>query len=326
MSISHTRNFSISQKIFFPLESRLPATPVEPFLELTDDMRSFVAEMLLRDFRAIEQLNHTIQDNNGHIRSMYNSGNLATNNDAHIAFLNDLIEQDVNERLRYQESAELLGAIYIGEDPPIHNMDAWLNLRIDLDNNEDPNLHNLREYVQEVINTHINNQFLEIAMDAITTGRENLLETESRDNSQYSDELDESDLSFESDSDVYYSANTHQDESSYNDSDSNDNSFVTDQDLNPNDSLPDVNNEFNSDIDLHQDSHESNTNIDQSFDENKSNSGSDEKYITDDFLDISDTLHMFYDESPIQNQSTVDFVLQRQQEEMPDITDSDGGE
>ena len=323
MSIPHTRNFSISQIIFFPLESRLPATSVEPFLELTDDISSFVEEMLLRDFRAIEQLNHTIQDNNGHIRSMYNSGNLATNNDAHIAFLNNLIEQDINERHRYQESAELLGAIYIGEEPPIHNMDAWLNLRIDLDNNEDPNLHNLREYVQEVINTHINNQFLEIAMDAITTGRENLSETESRDNSQYSDELDESDLSSESASDVYHSANTHQDESSYNDSDSDDNSFVTDQDLNSNDSLPDVNNEFNSDINLHQDNHESNTNIDQSFDENKSNSGSDEKYITDDFLDISDTLHMFYDESP---QSTVDFVLQRQQEEMPDIMDSDGGE
>ena len=35
---------------------------------------------------------------------------------------------------------------------------------------------------------------------------------------------------------------------------------------------------------------------------------------------------MFYEEPSTKNESTIDFVLQKQQEEMPDIMDSDGGE
>jgi hypothetical protein len=178
--------------------------------------------------------------------------------------------------------------------------------------------------VQEVIDTNIRDQFVEMTMDMIRTGRENLLEIESRDNSQYSDELDELDSSYESDYDVYYSADTHHDESSSNDSDSNNNSPIIDQSINSNDDLSNVDNEFNSDIDPYHDSYESN--INQSFDQDEPNSSSDDKFITDDALDISDTLHMFYDESSEKNQSTIDFVLQRQQEEMPDIMDSDGGE
>jgi hypothetical protein len=163
-----------------------------------------------------------------------------------------------------------------------------------------------------------------MTMDMIRTGRDNLLEIESRDNSQYSDELDELNPSSESNSDVYYSADTHHDEPSFNDLDPNDNPPIFDQGLNSNDNLSDADNELNSDIDPYQDSYDSN--INQSFDQDESNSSSDKKFITDDALDISDTLHMFYDESSEKNQSTVDFVLQRQQEEMPDIMDSDGGE
>lgn len=331
-SISNIRNFSKSQAMFFPRGPRLPATPVAPFTELTDDIRSFIGEILLRNLTEIERLNHTIQDNNNNIRDIYNAGNLYINIDGNIEWLRNLIEQDINLRQVHQDSADLLGAIYAGEDPPINNMNAWLNFRNDLDNTENPALHSLREYVREVIDRHINDQFLEMAMDLIRIGRENLPDNASRDNSQYSDELVSSS---ESNSDVYLSAYTHHDESSYNDSDSNDNLLVTDQGLNLNDNLSDENNELNSDIDLFYDSHEfnqydsdhqSNTNINQSSDQDKSNSGSDGKYITDDALDISDTLHMFYDESLIENQSTVDFVLQRQQEEMPAIMDSDGGE
>lgn len=46
---------------------------------------------------------------------------------------------------------------------------------------------------------------------------------------------------------------TYHDESSYNDSNSNDNLLVTDQDLNLNDNLFDENNEFNFDINLYPD-------------------------------------------------------------------------
>lgn len=322
ISISHVRSFSKSQRILFPSPSRLPATPVAPFLQVTDDIRSFVGELLIRDSVAIQQLNHTIEENNNNIRSFYNETNLTVNNDANIELLNNLIEEDINERQTYLESANLLSAIFVGVNPPIHNTTAWLNLKNDLDNNENSALQGLREYVQEVIDTNIRDQFVETTMDMIRTGRENLLEIESRDNSQYSDELDELDSSYESDSDVYYSADTHHDESSSSDSDSNNNPPVIDQDLNSNDNISNVDNEFSSDIDPYHDSHESN--INQSLDQNESSS--DEKFITDDALDISDTLHMFYDESSEKNQSTVDFVLQRQQEEMPDIMDSDGGE
>ena len=333
ISILHVRYYSKSRTTFFP-ESRLPATPVAPFLQLTDDVRSFIDQILLRNLGAIDQLNHTIQDNNNNIRDLYEGGNL-NNNIAHIGLLNNLIERDMNVRQEYLESVDLLNAIYEGEDPPIHNMSAWLDLRNDLDNNEDITLQSFREYVREVIDTHIRDQFNEMVMDAIRIGRENRLENESRDNSQYSDELDESNSTLESDSDVYHSADTHLDESSNNNSYSSDDSFATGQDLNSNDNLSDTNNEFNSDIDSYHDSHEfnqdndsnvSNTDMNQSSDENKSDSDSDKKYITDDALDISDTLHMFYDESSVKNQSTVDFVLQKQQEEMPDIMDSDGGE
>jgi hypothetical protein len=322
--ISHVRSFSKSQTIFFPSPSRLPATPVAPFLQVTDNIRSFIGELLVRDSVAIQQLDHTIEENNNNIRSFYNETNLTVNNDAHIELLNNLIEEDINERQTYQESANLLSAIYVGVNPPIHNTTAWLNLKNDLDNNEDPVLQSLREYVQEVIDTNIRDQFVEMTMDMIRTGRDNLLEIESRDNSQYSDELDELNPSSESNSDVYYSADTHHDEPSFNDLDPNDNPPIFDQGLNSNDNLSDADNELNSYIDPYQDSYDSN--INQSFDQDESNSSSDKKFITDDALDISDTLHMFYNESSEKNQSTVDFVLQRQQEEMPDIMDSDGGE
>jgi hypothetical protein len=354
--VPHVRNFSISQTTFTPHDP-FPATDVAPFEGLTDEIRSFLAEMLVRDILAIEQLDHTIQDNNDNIRDFY-SGNLIVNNDAQIALLNDLIEQDINVRRDYRESTHLLTSLYEGEDPPIHNMSAWLDLKNDLDNNQDVALQSLREYVQQVIDTHIRDQFVESTMDVIREGRENLSETASRDNSQYSDELDQSDSGSSYDSSVYHSANTHQDESSSSDSDSNDNAPIVHNSLNSDNNLSDTNidphsspesnddnmsdtninqssspesNDDNmSDTNINQSSSSesnndnmSDTNINQSSDQNKSNS--DEKLLTDDALDVSDTLHMFYDESSVKK-STIDFVLEKQQEEMPDIMDSDGGE
>src|SRR5919109_1530772 len=124
ISISHVRSFSKSQRKLFPSPSRLPATSVAPFLQVTDDIRSFIGGLLVRDSVAIQQLNHTIEDNNNNIRSFYSETNLTVNNDANIELLNDLIEEDMNERQTYQESANLLSAIYIGVNPPIHNTSA----------------------------------------------------------------------------------------------------------------------------------------------------------------------------------------------------------
>jgi hypothetical protein len=120
--VPHVRNFSISQTTFAPHDP-FPATDVAPFEGLTDEIRSFLAEMLVRDIAAIEQLEHTIQDNNDNIRDFY-SGNLIINNDAQIEALNNLIEEDINVRQDYRESAYLLRSLYEGEEPPIHNMSA----------------------------------------------------------------------------------------------------------------------------------------------------------------------------------------------------------
>ena len=330
MLIPHIRSFSTSHTIFFPSDSRLPATSVARFSNSTDDIRSFVDRVLLRDLESIEQLNHTIQFNDATIRYFYSNQGLNTNTNEQIEVLTDLIEQDTNERRLYEQSAELISAISQGEEPPIHNMEAWLNLRNDLDNNQDLDLQTLREYVEEIINTNIGDQFIERAMDVIMRNRENLTEFESRDNSQYSDEIEESISASESNS-VYHSANSNHYESTSNDSDSNYNPLTNDQGLNIDDNLSNLNNESNSNLDEYYDSNEYNSNtndtdLNKSDEQNKSNLTSNEKYITDDALDISDTLHMFYEEPSTKNESTIDFVLQKQQEEMPDIMDSDGGE
>lgn len=206
-----------------------------------------------------------------------------------------------------------------------------------MDNSEDVGIDNLRNYVLEVANTNITgDQFIEMVME----NRENLSESRSQDNSQYSDEIGESNSRSESnsnpDSDIYLSADTHLDESSSsNDSDVNDDPSSTDQGLNPNNNEFDDNSESNyiyqsmDNPESTQNSNNSsgcNNNINQCTDDNESNISYNEKFMTDDALDISDTLHMFYNESSVKSESTIDFVLEKQQEEMPDIMDSDGGE
>jgi hypothetical protein len=358
--VLHVRAFSISQIRFSPNTSRLPTTSIAPISQLTNEERTFISNLFHRDIQAIQQLNHTIEDNNNSIQDIYNRRDLSTNLDGAIRHLTDLIEEDITERQTYTQSAELLTAIYHGDEPPIHNMEAWLGLRNDLDNSEDVGIDNLRNYVLEVANTNITgDQFIEMVM----ANRDNLSETRSRDNSQYSEDIDESNSRSESESesdsdsdlyqsvdthldesssssdsnpDLYQSADTHLDESSSSsDSDANDDPSSTSQGLNPNNNESNDNSKFNS-TSQSTDNQESTQNNNNSFcsntdvnlcaDDNESNTSSNKKSMTDDALDISDTLHMFYDESSVKSQSTIDFVLEKQQEEMPDIMDSDGGE
>jgi hypothetical protein len=123
-SVVHVRTFSISQIIFYPNRSRLPNTPILPISQLTDEERLFVLNLLNRDTQAIEQLNHTIQDSNRTIHAIYNRDDLTINNDGAIRHFTDLIEEDITVRQTYLQSAELLTAIYHGDEPPIHNMEA----------------------------------------------------------------------------------------------------------------------------------------------------------------------------------------------------------
>ena len=312
------RPFSNSAIIFTPNQSSLPNTTLLPFSESTDETRDFLASLLLRDVSAIEQLNRTIQSNNDRIRDLYDDNTL-TDNIEQIQRLIDLSAEDIEVRDRYQHSADLLTALYEGNVPPTNNNEAFYNLRDDLANYENVGLEGLREYVQQVINTTITPQFMQEFEYHMANHRAGLSEFESRDNSQYSDEIDESDTD---NSDDYKSATTHIDHSdSSSDSDPDDNPPSTGQGLNIGNNESDENNERNSEVDQSNDNQESK----QSSDNNESNVNSD-KNLTDDVLDVSDTLHMFFDEHSEKNKSTIDFVLQKQQEEMPDIMDSDGSE
>ena len=317
VSYKPIRPFSNSAIIFTPDQSSLPNTTLLPFSESTDETRDFLASLLLRDASAIEELNRTIQSNNDRIRDLY--GNSFADNTEVIQRLMDLSAEDIEVRDRYQHSADLLTALYEGNVPPTNNYEAFFHLRDDLANYENVGLEGLREYVQQVINTTITPQFMQGFEHHMANHRTGLSEFESRDNSQYSDEIDESDTD---NSDDYKSATTHIDHSdSSSDSDPDDNPPSTGQGLNIGNNESDENNERNPEVDQSNDNQESK----QSSDNNESNVNSD-KNLTDDALDISDTLHMFFDESSEKNKSTIDFVLQKQQEEMPDIMDSDGGE
>jgi hypothetical protein len=313
------RPFSNSAMMFTPDQSSLPNTTVPPFSESTDETRDFLASLLLRDAGAIEQLNRTIQVNNNRIRDLYQDRDSVASNVQEIERLMNMSAEDIAVRNRYQHSADLLTALYEGNVPPTNNNEVFYNLRDDLANYENVGLEGLREYVQQVINTTITPQFMQEFEYQMANHRAGLSEFESRDNSQYSDEISESDSDI---SDDYHSATTHIDHSdSGSDSDPDDNPPSTGQGLNLGNNESDENNERNSEVDPSNDNQESK----ESSDNNESNVNSD-KNLTEDVLDISDTLHMFFDEPSEKNKSTIDFVLQKQQEEMPDIIDSDGGE
>ena len=312
------RPFSISAIMFTPDQSSVPNTSILPFSESTNETRDFLASLLLRDANAIEQLNRTIQFNNNRIRDLYSDRDSTATNIEQIERLMDLSAEDIEVRDRYQHSADLLMALYEGNVPPINNNEAFFNLRDDLVNSENIGLEGLREYVQQVINTTITPQFMQEFEYHMANHRTDLSEFESRDNSQYSDEMYESDTD---NSEDYQSATTHIDHSdSSSDSDPDDNPPSSGQGLNLANNESDENNERNSEVGQSNDDQGSN----QYSDNNESSVNSD-KNLTEDVLDISDTLHMFFDDSE-KNKSTIDFVLQKQQEEMPDIMDSDGGE
>jgi hypothetical protein len=200
-----------------------------------------------------------------------------------------------------------------------------------LAHNEDVALQSLVEYVQEVIDTNIAPQFIQTFESLMANHRAGLSEYESRDNSQYSDETDQSDSIFESDSDDYVSTVTHHDEFNSDNSDNYESAYTHMEGSNSSSESNSDFNTFSNDEELNNESNqfdvmnESSSYIGQN-DNNSESNVSYNKNLTDDALDLSDTFHMFFDESSDENKSTIDFILEKQQEEMPDIMDSDGGE
>ena len=59
--ILQVRGFTKSSKILAPNQSVPPYSPVRPFSESTDEIRSFLEDKMSRDVSAIIQLDHTIE-------------------------------------------------------------------------------------------------------------------------------------------------------------------------------------------------------------------------------------------------------------------------
>jgi hypothetical protein len=212
-----------------------------------------------------------------------------------------------------------------------------------LDNSQDPGLDDLRNYVRNTLDIHITAPFMEEMNERMRTHRANLPDDRSRDNSQCSVSTSESNSEVETNSSIYQSVNSNLESNHNSDSNSEDyqsaDSHIDDLDHSNSDlddNSPDNvqvssthNNESDKDnLESNQgdNQHQSITDVNQCINQDESNISSDKKLITDDAPDLSDTFHMLFSDPPVENKSTVDFVLQKQQEEMPDIIDSDGGE
>ena len=272
------RSFCKGQISFYPSPSRLPDTPIAPFSGLTPEVVSFLDEVIQRDNDAIYRLQGSINNNQANTSAIYNNGDVYTNHDLQIESLNNITAEDYAAKKMYEQSANLAEAICDGNEPPIHNTNAWLSLKNDLDNSEVVGIGGLKEYVQHVYDTKIRDQWVESISSIIGNS---LPENRSEDNNEDNVETDQPGSTSESDS-----------------PDSSDNPPATGQALNPNNNQSDVANESNSNINQSpvgsqpsedQDSEKSNSDVDES------NASPDKKLLTDDALDISETLRIFFD-------------------------------
>lgn len=354
-SLTQVRTFSENLIRFSENQSSSSRPPLRPFLESTEETRSFLDSLLIRDVLAMQQLDHIIENSRATMRDWNNEADLTVNHGLRFQELMNIVELDIEARNRHAQSAEIIDAIIEGVEPPINSMTGWTNLRDDLDNSQDPGLDGLRNYVRNTLDIHITAPFLEEMAERMRTHRDNLPDYRSRDNSQCSDSMIESDSEIEQGSEVetnssiyqsansnlesnynsdsnsedYQSANSHIDDLDQSSSDLDDNSLDNVQVSSTHDSESDKDNQSCGDnLESNQDNnqHQSVTDVDQCINQDESNLSSDKKLMTDDAPDLSDTFHMLFSDPPVENKSTIDFVLQKQQEEMPDIIDSDGGE
>ncbi len=135
---------------------------------------------------------------------------------------------------------------------------------------------------------------------------------------------DESDS--DSDSDDNLPADS--DDESGSDSDSDDNPPGSRQVLNTNNNPSDVDNQSENNHKSNEGDNNSGSNPEDKTpkNSNESNSSSNDHPLTDDAEDHSLPFKILYGEGVEKGKSTIDFVLEKQQEEMPDIMDSDGGD
>jgi hypothetical protein len=351
--LTQVRTFSGNLIRFSENPSSSSRPPLRPFSESTEETRSFLGSLLVRDILAMQQLDHIIEHTRATMRDWNNEADLTVNHGTRFQELMNIVELDIEARNRHAQSAEIIDAIMEGVEPPINSMGGWSNLRDDLDNSQDPGLDGLRNYVRTTLDIHITAPFLEEMAERMRTHRDNLPDYRSRDNSQCSDSMNESDSEIEQRSEVetnssiyqsvnsnqesnynsdsnsedYQSANSHIDDLDHSSSDLEDNSLENVQVSSTHDNESD-NQSCGDNLESNQgnNQHQSITEVDQCINQDESNLSSDKKLLTDDAPDLSDTFHMLFSDPPVENKSTIDFVLQKQQEEMPDIMDSDGGE
>jgi hypothetical protein len=299
------RGFSKSSKKLVPPRAvTSPSTPL--FDEHTDDTYRFLHLTLIRDYDAIAELENSIDFHKGLIDVLKND---TEDNAIQIARSLKSVTEDIEVKTEYEESATILETIIHGDTPPINYTAGWESLLDDLNNTQEPGLDSLKNYVSTMYVASGGEPLIENAVEE--THNDISPAAESLDNSQYEDSLEHENIESFSEPEDFHSTDSNHEElptgseellsesQSYSDSDNNNNERSTQGDNNSG-SNPE--------------------------DETIKDSSSKDKTLTDDAEDISDCLRLLYDDPVEKDKSTIDFVLQKQQEEMPDIVDSDGGD
>jgi hypothetical protein len=345
-------NLTKQQKRGFSKSSiklRLPR-PIIPesvpmFHEHTHETYRFIDEMLMRNYEAVAELDnhiafHTFLIDRLKMDDIDNTQDIFSSIRA--------IGQDIDVRNDYLESALILEVISIGDQPPINYKEGWLSLLDDLDNTDEPGLDGLRTYVSTIYADYVSEQLIDNAVEEI---HDDITPTvENPDNNQYENSLNDENIESSNEAEGSHLTSSEGDNNSASnpedktvkDSSSVDKMLTDDaedfsdsfsllfdnapangQGLNTSNNPSDVynqseNNDKSSEVD--------NNSASNPEDKTVKDSSSVDKMLTDDAEDFSDSFSLLFDEQPEDHKSTIDFVLQKQQEEMPDIVDSDGGD
>jgi hypothetical protein len=306
------RGFSKSSIKLLPPRPIIPES-VPMFHEQTHETYRFIDLMLIKNYDAVKELDNSIVFRLGFIDVLKNQDDI--DNTQQIFDSMRLIEEDIDVKNDYLESALILEVINIGDQPPIKYTEGWLILLDDLDNTQEPGLEGLKSYVSTIYDEYLSDPLID---NAVEETHDDITPTvENPDNNQYENSLNDENIESSNEAEGSHLTNRNHDELG-SDSNSYDNPPANGQGLNTSNNPCDVDSQSENEGD--------NNSASNPEDKTVKDSSSEDKMLTDDAEDFSDSFSLLFDEQPEDNKSTIDFVLQKQQEEMPDIVDSDGGD
>ena len=311
------RGFSKSSIKLLPPRPIIPES-VPMFHEQTHETYRFIDLMLIKNYDAVAELDNSIAFRLDFIDILKNEDDI--DNTEQIFRSIRLIEEDIDIRNDYLESALILEVINIGDKPPINYTEGWLILLDDLDNTQEPGLDGLKSYVSTIYDEYVSEPLID---NAVEETHDDITPTvENPDNNQYENSLNDENIESSNEAEGSHLTNRNHDESG-SDTNSYDNPPANGQGLNTSNNPSDVDNQSENKDKSSEGDNNSGSNPE---DKTVKDSSSEDKMLTDDAEDFSDSFSLLFDEQPEDHKSTIDFVLQKQQEEMPDIVDSDGGD